>query len=404
MRPTFKIILFARAVKGGKRPIFLRATFQRESRYFSLNRYCLPEHFDKKKCRFKSGFKDWILENDVLLSIEKRAADYIRECEREAVAFDFAAFERAVFAQAHKSGGKLAWEWIGELSAEMERDGRTGNAEFYRTLANAVKSFQSRATLPQVDSVWLDKFEAFLRKRGANDGGIAVRMKTLRAACNTAAERGLMPVGWNAFSGWSLGHLKKSKAKRAIKLAEVRLIRDAVLTDPFERLARDLFMFSFYCWGMNLADIANLTADNIRDLRVEYARQKTGKEYSVNLSRESAAILDRYKGAGKYLFPIYHEHRHVAEKQKNARRRNFRYKMNAALRSVCDLVGIASEGFTFYVARHTYATALKRAGFSHGLIQDVLGHSEIKTTEGYLAEFERDALDAANDKILEGLG
>ncbi|GAB4486731.1 MAG: site-specific integrase [Saprospiraceae bacterium] len=403
MRPTFKIVLLSRKVKDGKQPVFLRATFQRESKYFPLNRYCKPEQFDKKKCRFRTGFPDYIAENDVLLAIEKRAADYIRNCEREATPFDFHAFEQAVFAQAQKAAGKLVWQWCGEIADGLKNEGRYGNAEFYHSLANAVKSFSARSTLPQVDSAWLDKFEAFMRKRGANGGGISLRLKTLRSACNIARKSGIMPASWKPFAGRSFAHLKKSNKKRAIMLSDIRLIRDAPLIDPFERLSRDLFMFSFYCWGMNLADIAELTADNLAGLRVEYVRKKTGKPFSVNLSREAAAIVDTWKTGGKYLFPIYDEKRHNTAAQKNQRRRHFRYRMNAALRAVCEAAGVEPEGFTFYVARHTYATALKRAGFSPGLIQDVLGHSDIRTTQGYLAEFERGALDAANEKILEGL-
>lgn len=402
MRPTFKVILFARKVKEGKQPVFLRVTFARESKYFTLNRYCQPALFDKKKCRFRAGYPDHIAENDVLLAIEKRAADYIRNCERENLPFDFVAFERAVFTQT-ASGGALAWEWFEEVSRTFEAEGKAGNADIYRTLANAVRLFAVRASLAQIDLHWLSKFEAFLRKRGANDGGISVYMKTLHAACVRAVKAGKMQKGWQPFDGYSLAHLERKKKKRAVGLDVIRRLRDAVPETAFQAFARDLFMFSFYAWGMNLADIAALRRENIRNLRIEYRRQKTGMAYSVNLSAAAAAIVDRYNTGGEYLFPIYLPHNDSARKRKN-RLKYISAKVNAALREVCDLCGIPSEGFTFYIARHTYATALKRAGFAHTLIQDVLGHSSPAITEGYLASFEQGVLDEANAQILEGLG
>lgn len=404
MRATFKIVLFARKTVDGKQPVNLRVTYARKSRHFTLNRYCLPEHFDKNKGRFRSGFPEWIKENDVLLAIEKRAADYIRDCERENTPFDFVGFSRAVFTHSENTSGPVVWQWCESISQELYRQGRAGNAKFYHGCANVVKSFAERDTLSSVDSVWLERLESFLRKRGAKGGGISVYLKTLRSACNKAVQSGAMRDTWKPFSGYSFSKLEKSRAKRAITLPEVRAIRDVSLLDPFQRLSRDLFMFSFYCWGMNLADIATLTADNIRELRIEYTRQKTGRVYSVNLSPQAGAILDRYKSKSRYLFPILDDRKYDTPKKVADRRRRFAGRMNKALQSVAVQAGISSEGFTFYVARHTYATALKRGGFSHGLIQDALGHSEIKTTEGYLAGFEKSELDRANQRVLEDLG
>ncbi|MCB0541930.1 MAG: hypothetical protein KDC70_00345 [Saprospiraceae bacterium] len=42
-------MLFARTVKGGKRPVTLRVTYNRESKYFTLNRYVSDGEFDKRK-------------------------------------------------------------------------------------------------------------------------------------------------------------------------------------------------------------------------------------------------------------------------------------------------------------------------------------------------------------------
>lgn len=81
-----------------------------------------------------------------------------------------------------------------------------------------------------------------------------------------------------------------------------------------------------------------------------------------------------------------------------------RKRVNEALRAIVARIGMKPEGFTLYVARHTYATALKRANFPHALIQDVLGHSDIRITEGYLAKSDFAALDGANAAILEAVG
>lgn len=45
---------------------------------------------------------------------------------------------------------------------------------------------------------------------------------------------------------------------------------------------------------------------------------------------------------------------------------------------------------TFHTARHSFATVLKRAGANIAYISESLGHQDMKTTENYLASFERE--------------
>ena len=44
-----------------------------------------------------------------------------------------------------------------------------------------------------------------------------------------------------------------------------------------------------------------------------------------------------------------------------------------------------------YTARHSFATIMKRSGVPVAAISDFMGHSDTKTTENYLAGFEKKA-------------
>ena len=48
------------------------------------------------------------------------------------------------------------------------------------------------------------------------------------------------------------------------------------------------------------------------------------------------------------------------------------------------------ENITTCVARHSFATVLKRSGANISYISESLGHSDLKTTETYLASFEKE--------------
>ena len=405
MRPTFKLVPFAREVKNGKRPVMFRVTFNRKSKHFSLSRYALPAEWDEKSNRFRRPFPEYKRENELLRTLEQRASDILFAWERENIAFDFAEFERLMFADRAGKKNLIAWQYVEGIAAALEKEGRVGYAASFRYLTNLIKTYQPAAGLSDLSPAWVEGFEKWMRtKRDFGNGGLLSVLRVLRVSCNRAIKAGDMPESWQPFKGYNFARVRPESKRRAITLAEVRKLKEAPVLNEMERFALDLFMFSFYCWGMNLADIANLKRENIQDLRIEYVRQKTKRTYSINLSVQAGAIIDRYKSADSHLFPIYRDGVHTTEKKRHNRRKEVRNRINEALRAIVTRIGMKPEGFTLYVARHTYATALKRANFPHALIQDVLGHSDIRITEGYLAKSDFAALDGANAAILAEVG
>ncbi len=53
----------------------------------------------------------------------------------------------------------------------------------------------------------------------------------------------------------------------------------------------------------------------------------------------------------------------------------------------------------YHVARHTYANLHKQAGTPIEVIRELLGHSDIRTSEHYLSDLPGSVLDAA-DRVI----
>lgn len=58
------------------------------------------------------------------------------------------------------------------------------------------------------------------------------------------------------------------------------------------------------------------------------------------------------------------------------------------------------KSLSSYVARHSWASAAKKLNHSIEVIKEGLGHSDIKTTEIYLDNFDDEVLDNANKEII----
>ncbi len=62
--------------------------------------------------------------------------------------------------------------------------------------------------------------------------------------------------------------------------------------------------------------------------------------------------------------------------------------INKRMVQIGEALGIGN--ISTYTARHSFATVLKRAGANIAYISESLGHQDLKTTENYLASFERE--------------
>lgn len=89
---------------------------------------------------------------------------------------------------------------------------------------------------------------------------------------------------------------------------------------------------------------------------------------------------------------------HRTEQQRYDRTHKVLTNTNRWLRKIGQRVGI--EHLTTYVARHTFATVLKRSGVNIAIISESLGHSDLSTTQIYLDSFENSQIDAAMQNLL----
>ena len=106
-----------------------------------------------------------------------------------------------------------------------------------------------------------------------------------------------------------------------------------------------------------------------------------------------------YQKKAIYLFPILHGKKHITPMQKSNRVHKVCHQINQELKLLAKELNIKSE-VTTYVARHSFATILKKSGVNIGIISEALGHQDIKTTQIYLSRFDNEQVDEAMKNLL----
>ena len=296
------------------------------------------------------------------------------------------------------------------FNAEIERLeslGKINSAAKHKYALQILGGYKPTSmALEAIDIDYLKGLELHLRQRGNKDNSIATRFAIFKAIYNKAVKEGKVAVRQNPFSIYQVGSLWTKTRKRAIDKDDIQRLIDLEITEghktEYQRLARDLFLFSYFTAGMNFGDIARLRYKDIVKGRVNYSRHKTQKLLSFQLVPNAMQILEKYGTAGHgedYIFSILNRHEHTTPQQIFNRLHKVLRKINRELKVLGEMIGLEMP-LTTYVARHTYATVLKRSGVSVALISESLGHSDLSTTQIYLDSFENSQIAAAMAHLL----
>lgn len=182
---------------------------------------------------------------------------------------------------------------------QLEKEGRKSYAKnMSYTLKYVLECLNDNVTLQGISVTQLEKFENFMRKRGDSDTTINIRMSHLKALLNAAVNDGIVEYKVFPFRNYKVP--QKSVRDICISKIELQKLREARFNGISERrhtVARDLFMLSFYCAGINLTDLmdAQLDGDTITFVRKKTATKKRGeKEVSITIQPEARAIIDKY--------------------------------------------------------------------------------------------------------------
>ncbi len=230
-------------------------------------------------------------------------------------------------------------------------------------------------------------------------------MRTLRSVFNKAISEGYCDKQHYPFHEYKISKLDTKTIKRALtkeQLAKFNAVK--VVKGTHEWDSKNYFMFSFYTRGMNFTDIAKLKWSDIKGNRLKYTRSKTKQNFDMELLPPAVKILNYYKAFTggddvNYVFPILSKERHITASQIDNRIEKMTKATNKDLKELANESKI-DFNLTTYVARHSFATILKRKGQSTSVISELMGHDSEKTTQIYLDSFGNDELDKANRSLL----
>lgn len=307
-------------------------------------------------------------------------------------------------AGAFKSPLSLMWSY----AQSLRKEGKIGTAEFYEQAHNSFKEFAGEHfTFGAVTSKWLMKYEKWMTTDRIKDEKtlparsittVGMYCRALRSVFNLAIEKRKIPANLYPFGKGKYVIPTSKGRKMALTETQKDLILSYRTLDPAVRKAVDMWIFSYFCYGMNFADVARLKFADIKDNAIFFDRAKTINTerdrsfIEIPLRDEVWAIIKKWGNwtssvnPNAYVFPVLREG--LTPKQIQDRVHDFIRDTNEGLATACGEKELNLPKITTYWARHTFATIAYKKGAGLEFIQKALGHSDIKTTQAYINSFD----------------
>ena len=235
-------------------------------------------------------------------------------------------------------------EYVKRLRSE-NRMSYAKNMEY--SLKYLTECFGDELPLSSLGILEIKRWERFLFSRGDSTTTVNIRMSHLKALLNAAAIEGVVEYKIFPFKQYRMP--AKEVRDICISREELAKLCEAEFDGVSQKrltVARDLFLLSFYCAGINLTDLvdAELTGEYLTFVRKKTSDRKRGeRRVSITIQPEAREIIDRYiTEEGRMDFGY-----HYTEYEQ------FRSFVTKSLNRIGEMLGFEKR-LMFYSARKTF--------------------------------------------------
>lgn len=350
---------------------------------------------------------------DYLDSVRVKAVEAAKNCDP----FSFKTFEKKLLRR--KGDGKNVFYHFEEQTKLLKELGRYSTAESYELSLKSIKNYlkdnkKSKQEIKEptslsfnaINELFLKKYETYMLNKGKSKATIGIYLRNLRSIFNIAIKQREVSEDIYPFGK---GKYKIPKGRAVKKALTKQQVFALIKTDPEtteQKKAKDFWLFSFICNGINMKDIALLKYKNLKGDRIEFERAKTENTneqqtvITIHLTELSKSIIKKYghknKNAEHYIFPILTKSMDKEMIQQKVKR--FTRFVNQHIKKLAKANDLP-EDISTYWARHSFATLSIRGGANMEFVREAFGHQNITTTQNYFAGFE----DETKKQIVESL-
>lgn len=291
-----------------------------------------------------------------------------------------------------------------QLIQSKYNTGNIGTAKSYNNAKQSLLKFSKKATIQDVTVSFLDKYETYMKANNRSRTTIGIYLRPLRAIYNQAIDSSLIDRSQNPFSRRRYQIPTGKGRKLALEPYELKKLEEFKPRNEAEQRALDFFFISYYANGINFKDIALMRKSQFHQNEITFQRSKTKNKdprfIHVAITKPLKHLIDRNKihklEKDHYVFNILNENEDL--RAQDAKIRQFIKTTNKYLKRISEVLEL-STSVTTYTARHTFISIAVAVGHDSRVVQDLVGHSDLRSTEVYIADVAKEKREESTQKI-----
>lgn len=237
--------------------------------------------------------------HEINIKLRNLLNDYEERLERIDSPEDYTCKElRDLLKSMRTHSSKVTFKQVSEqYQKELIEDGRGSYAGM---LQNSLRLFfeftGGDVFLSEISTITISEFERWLKRKGVSQTYISMTLSMTRTIVNRAIRMQLVTYSVHPFTYWK--RPADPERELDISVEDVRAIRDAQPRLKKQRIARDIFMLSYYLGGINLIDLLEIDFRGVSVL--EYTRHKSrnmklsDKRISFTLQPEAKELISKW--------------------------------------------------------------------------------------------------------------
>lgn len=274
-------------------------------------------------------------------------------------------------------------EWLDEYEKAGTAKGHLSLTNHINNVKGTLLRYCPKIRLGEVDKEFIKGYIHYLENTNTRKTKKPLAKSTIlnycvfiKAAINYAVEMGVLTN--NPLEAYDWSSIKgEQRKKEYLTIEEVHKLKD---TDCRHKGVKRAFLFACFC-GLRYSDLKALQWGDVVEengkRHIEVRQQKTGRVVYIPLSRQAESFMPQERGqTEEHLFNLPSD---------NA--------CNAVLEKWCETAGV-SKHVTFHVSRHTFATMALTAGADIYTTSQLMGHSDVETTQVYGKIVDKKKVDA----------
>jgi len=356
-----------KVLPDGTALIQIEAYLRKKKKYFSTKIYVKPDEWDKKHRQVKSHHPNALKLNKKISDFVARLNDIELDTINKGKPFSLDVFDLHL-------NGEVTNSFTEFMDNEIKKSSKaSATITGHKTTLKVLKEFKNDILFDELNYNLLDSFKKYLINKKLHTNTINKYFRNIRTYTNLAIKKDLMDANSYPFKKFELE--SQTTNRGYLTPEEISSIENLVIPKDKSYLqkVRDMFLFSCYT-GLRFSDVTALSKDYFVTINGEewlkFTMQKVKEPVSLPLfalfNNKPSAIVKQYiKEDRKFIFDdLTNQY------------------VNRCLKDIADLAEIKKQ-ITFHMARHTQATYLLYKGLPIVIIQKILGHKKLSTTQIY---------------------